>query len=374
MVGYAIESEVTLAKIAIERYLKTLNFTPALLQAALYTGIFGDAYLEKRRNEIGDVVKLFAVDPRTIIINYDEYGRIIDYQQTIDGRTVGTPIKPIDIMHFRFWPIPGSPYGMSMLQPNMKTIERKKDTDEAIFNSVKRHAFRKMVVTVGDKDDGQIPPDDIMDDITEKLEDINEINEFVVPWMIKIDTIDEKGIQGIEELYGYFLSQLVTGLMCPEEALGQSKNASEATSRVKSILYERMITANQFAIADVVREDLINEYLLLYSKQNADFIDKMTGQPIRVEMKFNSASEEDEAMKAKWLGNFMRGFPEGTKPLSINEMRFILGFAPVHGEEYDSLSYKPPSNGEPNTVNQPNVVKPSNNGIKEENGQSNTQV
>lgn len=325
MVGYNVYSDNKQAEDLISRTCDYLGLSRVLLEATLNVLIFGDAYLEKRRIRRGDVVKLFPVNPQTMIINYNQFGEVISYQQEIDGRKVGSEVKPEDIIHIRFFPIPGSPYGVSLIEPNIDIIDMKQGTNEALYNAIRRHGTRKLVVTVGDEKDGQLPPTAVMDDIKTKLEDINEINEFIVPWMIKFSTIDEKGIQGIEEYYNYFLTQLVTGLMCPEEALGLGKGSTEATARVKAILYERMIKAYQLVLSETMREDLFNEILL-----RNNMVDQ-NGLPVRVTLYFNSVTEADEAEKAKWLGNIISAFTGTQLPFTRNEIRKHLGFPPIPG-------------------------------------------
>jgi len=229
MVGYNIESDDEEAKKLIQNLCDNIDLEDALLEATLYALIFGDAFLEKRHTTGGGISRLYSVDPKTMIINYDKYGNIISYQQEIDGRKVEKEIKPEDIIHIRFLPIPGSPYGVSLIEPNIDIIDRKVSVEEAIYNSMRRHGIgHKWVLYVGTEKDGQTPPDATMDNIAKKLEDINEMNEIVLPWFMKLETIDEEGIEGVEEYYDYFQTQLVVGLMCPEEALGQGKGSTEA--------------------------------------------------------------------------------------------------------------------------------------------------
>jgi len=341
MVGYNIESEVPEAKLSIEMLCKDIDLKNALLEACTHVLIFGDAFLEKRRYKDGTVSHLFPVDPQTIEIKYDNYGRITGYQQEINGQK-GPMLKPEDILHFRFYPIPSSPYGLSLIEPNLSAIERKRATDTAIGNVMPRHGLKKLLIKVGNKEDGQIPPPEVMDAIRDKLEDLTEINEIVVPWVIDVSTIDEGGIQGIEEYYNYFLSQVVTGLMCPEEALGLGKGTTEATARTKAILWERMLKAYQHTFSETLRQDLFNEHLL-----NKGFKQQGSEAPIYADIKFESVTEEDQALKAKWLGNLLRGFPEGKLPFTLNEVRGIVGYSPRKDMEDVVENVSPPPEAAP---------------------------
>jgi len=334
MVGYNLIAEDEDAKKLIKNFFDIINIERMARQSTLYTLIFGDSFTEKVYNKGKDISRLKVIDSRTMLINSDEYGDVQSYQQEISGKKQPI-IKTEYIMHLRFFEIPGSPYGVSLIAPNKDTIDRKVSTDEALFNAIKRHGTLKWVATVGSEKDGQIPPDSVMDNIKEELEDITEKNEFVVPWFIDLKTIDEQGIEGVEEYFNYFQTQLVIGLLCPEEALGLGKGSTEATARIKAIMYERMIKAFQHELENTIREELINPTL----EKNGFDINT-------VHIKFNQVTEEDEALKAKWLGGLLRGFRDQDIPFTRNEIRSFFGLEPREDME-DVPKTKPKEDEEP---------------------------
>lgn len=249
MVGYHLISDDDEAKKEVQKFLDRIDFEKVSRQATLNTLIFGDGFIEKVYTKKEDVSRLKSIDPRTMIINSDEYGDITSYQQELSGRKQ-PEIDPQYIIHLRFFEIPGSPYGLSLIAPNKDTIDRKVSTDEALFNAIKRHGTLKWVASVGSEKDGQIPPDSVMDDIKEKLEDIESKNEFVVPWFIDLKTIDEQGIEGVEEYFNYFQTQLVIGLLCPEEALGLGKGSTEACYDEKTEVLTKRGWINHLDLTD----------------------------------------------------------------------------------------------------------------------------
>jgi len=369
MVGYNITSKNPEAKNLISDSCDMLNLEESLWEATRDSLVFGDSFIEKRRNRKGDVVKLKPVDPRTIVINYNQYGDIESYKQVIGGKTVNPKIPKEDIIHFRFLPIPGSPYGVSLIEPNVEVIKRKVSVEEALFNAMKRHGTGKWVLYVGNEKDGQIPPDSVMDSIAEKLEDINDLNEVVLPWFMHLETIDEKGIEGVEEYYDYFQTQLVVGLMCPEEALGQGKGSTEATARVKSVMYERMIKSYQRRLSKILHDELFEEILLKQGFKNETYPD----YAIKVTLEFNSVTEEDEALKAKWWSNIIRSF-RGDIPLTGNEFRTVFGFPTMDGldklmtnqsdsDEEPEEEEEEPEEEEPKEVNTEEVYDEETNGV-----------
>lgn len=266
----------------------------------------------------GYISYLKTVSPITMIANQDKYGNIESYQQKIQGVPSKTILAKEEIIQLNFFPQLDSPYGISMIGPSKNTIERKIGVDEALYNAIIRHGTSKFVITVGTKD--EIPPKALFDKIKTDLEDISSKNEFIVPGPISMDTIDEKGVPGVEEYASTFQEQLIVGLMCPEESLGLGKGGTEATSKVKEIMFERFIKSIQHKLATKLRVELINQILI----ENG-FEENI------VHMKFNSVTDADEASKAKWIGNLLRGFPEGKKPITINEVRAAFDYPDIDG-------------------------------------------
>jgi len=97
-------------------------------------------------------------------------------------------------------------------------------------------------------------------------------------------------------------------------------NSTEATSKVKEIMYERFIKSIQHKISMKIKKELINPILEENGKE-----------PNLVTMRFNSVTDSDEAVKAKWMGNLLRGFPEGNGPFTINEIRAVFDYDPIEG-------------------------------------------
>jgi len=331
MVGYNLVSDDSKARLFIQRYLDALDLDAVLLDNVVYTLIYGDSFIEIVRNSSEDITDLKTVDPITMVVNYDKFGMVTGYQQKIQGQLQKTILKPGDIMHLKFFSNPSNPYGMSIIQPSMDTIDRKIQTDDALANAILRHGTSKYLVKVGTEED--IPDSEVFTDIKNELEDITSTNEFIVPALIDITTIDEKGVQGVEEYSSLFQTQLVIGMLCPEEALGLGKGSTEATATVKQIMYERFIRSIQFKLSTQIKNEIINPIL-----------EKNGFKKNIVKLRFNSVTDSDEAVKSKWLGNLLRGYPQGKHPFTINEVRSMFGYPPIKGG--DVLSHTTPEEGD----------------------------
>jgi len=329
MVGYHIESDNLDARKLIETWCRKVNLDEHLLSNTVYALVLGDAFIEIVSNRKGSVTRLKDVDPKTMEIEDDKYGIVQGYLHKV-GMAEPKKIKKEIICHIKLFSDPTEQYGISIIEPNKEAIDRMIRSDQSISNATIRHGTTKTVFTVGTEKDGQIPPIEVLEKIEKEVEDIDEKNELIVPWNVKVSTIDESGVPGVEQYFKYFQSKVVIGLLCPEEALGLGTGGTEATSKVKALLYERMIKSFQMRLAKIVEEQLFNKVL---ESEGYD--------PDIVSIKFRGITDEDEAMKAKWMGNFIRGFRSSKyKPLTINEMRREMGFKPLDVPEANTIIYE----------------------------------
>jgi hypothetical protein len=327
MTGYIVDSNDTKALDLIKRFCVKVDIDEVILESTVNALVLGDAFIEIIYNKKGEPTRLKNVDPRTMTIKYDDHGDIEKYIQEVNHEKV--ELTPEYMCHIKLFNRPDSPYGISIIEPSLETIKKKVRTDTAIANSIIRHGLAKYLVTVGQVGDKELPPDSVLTQIKADLKDIDEKNEFIVPWNVKIESIDSEGVKGVEEYYSYFQTQMVIGLLCPEEALGMGQGSTESTATVKAVLYERMINSFQNKISRTIERDIFNHVLL---KNNFE-IDS-------VDLVFSGVTEQDEAMKAKWFGDMFKGFRTSTiKPFTINEVRGIFGKKPFDIPEANTLFY-----------------------------------
>ena len=306
----------------VQSFVDKVDLNSILLESAQHALIFGDAFVEIIYNKGGEITGLKVVDPKTMFIDYDKYGRVRFYYQEIEGEK-GPNIDPKYIMHIRFFPIPGEPYGLSLIAPSYSTIKKKAETEEAIANSIIRHGFPKWKVVIDTKDGKEIPPDTVLDSLKDDFTNINEKTEFILPDIIDIVPLDSKGVEKVEEYYNYFQELLVVGMMCPQEVLGLGSNSTEATSRVRAIMYERMIKSFQNYMARAVEINIF---------------DRITGIPGEVRMRFKGTTEVDEARRAEWIARLMGAYKsDDQKPFTKNEIRQMFGFHPLDKFEEDKI-------------------------------------
>ena len=131
--------------------------------------------------------------------------------------------------------------------------------DDALFHAVSRH-IAKYHVKIGTPED--LPPKAVFTDMKSELEDLEAQNEIITTGLVDIKTIDERGVQGVSEYAGTFEDKSLIGMMIAPEAVGRGQNSTEASARVREILYERFIRGLQVKIANRINHDLINQILV----------------------------------------------------------------------------------------------------------------
>ena len=329
MSGYDILTSNEDMRLLLEQFRLDVDLDTKLLDAVIYCLVFGDAFIERIFNKKEDkLLDVKVVNPITMKIEYDKYGRVTGYRQVINGQE-GDLIDTKYIAHFRFFPDPTSPYGISIITPSIDTLKRKVRTDKAIVNAIIRHGTPKYVVSIGSDKIAEPIPESVFEQIKQELRNITEKNEIIIPWTVNVETIDERGIPGVEEYFNYFQTQLIVGLLCPEEALGLGRGSTEATAYIKAVMYERMIKSFQLKLASFLVREIFKPFLQGYGYKEEDMRD--------LRVVFRSVTDEDEAMKAKWLGNLLRGYKDEPKPFTINEIRSMFGFPPFTEEQMKKL-------------------------------------
>jgi len=322
MTGYQISTDKANVKQIIQQTLDVINFDVVLLDAITHSFIYGDAFIEIVYSGKNNIVNLKLVDPSTMHIDVDKYGIVKSYHQEIQGKKLPN-LKPEQIIHLRMFPKASSPYGISLIEPNKQNIDRNAGVNNAIYNAILRHTA-KYLVKVGTPED--LPPPEVFTDIKKELEDIESKNEIITTGLVDITTIDERGVQGVEAYLKAFITQLITGLIIPGEALGLGEGSTEATAHVKQIMYERKIRSFQLRIAKQIEKELINQILISNGME-----------PYIAHIKFNSVTTADEEGYAKWYGNLLRGFKNCKLPFSYNEIRQSFHLPPINETWADEL-------------------------------------
>jgi len=322
MTGYTLHGDKKYVE-RVRDFLRRVDLEGVLLDNTIFALVFGDAFIEIIYDKKVPW-DLKTLDPRYINIEWDPKGVIEKFQQKMGGKVLAE-LDEDEIIQIGFFPIPGSPYHMSLIEPSIEIVKRKLRADEAISSAIDRHGVIKWHVIVNSKGElgyvgEDLPTKEVLEEIGKKFEDLKHHNEIVTADIIEIKPLDAKGVENVEEYYNYFQSSLVTGLMCPQEVLGIGSQSTEATASVRQIFFERMIRTFQHRLAKIIEKKLF---------------DRITGVPGAVKIKFRGTTEIDEAKKSEWISRIMNGLADitkaysgkeggGEKPYTAKEMRKII--------------------------------------------------
>jgi len=336
MPGWRLESDNEQAKEYVEKYCIDTNLIEdKIFRTVRDALIFGDGIGENVFKN-GELVANYARDPTTFEFKVDNKGIIKGIVQVIDGKEYGPILKPEQIFHVKFFERPDSPYGMSIIEPAFDTIIRKAKVDEGTAEAMVRHGHPKMVIYLLGVKDGEtpVPTTEEINKIKTKLKDLNAKNEIILPDTYKIETIDTKGIERVEDYFSYFTQMLTSSFLVPEEALGLGKNVTEATSSTKIVMFERFIYSLQRKLSSIIEEQIFSHLL------------KNKFPDTKVHIKFRPITDKDEVLKARWISSLLAAYRNSDKmPLTINEIRDKFDLPPLPDGDDVKLNVNKQENG-----------------------------
>ena len=313
---WKIRCEDAELKETVEEFCYNTDFNSVVIEVVRDCLIFGDSFIEKVRNTAGDFIELRVRDPRTFQIQVDSHGDIDHYLQVVKVEEGDEEIelKPEEVVHYQLFSRPDSPYGLALIDPSKDTILRKTLADEGISAAIDRHGYPKfhIILKTPPGFETELPTSGEIDTISSDFKNINAKNEIVTTELIEIKALDVKGVENVEEYFGYFQSSLTCGMLVPQEVLGLGSGSTEATARVRRLMFEKMVKGFQHKLARRTEIDVFKEFSG----------DKKTPRLI-----FADVVPEDDAIVADILKKMM---PKDDifGVLSRDEIRERLGYPP----------------------------------------------
>ena len=312
---WKVRCEDATVKETVENFCYDTDFNSIIIEVVRDCLVFGDSFVEKVRNTAGEFVELRVRDPRTFQVQVDQHGDIDHYLQVVkvEGGDEEIELKPEEVVHYQLFSRPDSPYGLALIDPSKDTILRKTLADEGISAAIDRHGYPKfhIILKTPPGFETELPTSGEIDTISSDFKNINSKNEIVTTELIEIKALDVKGVENVEEYFGYFQSSLTCGMLVPQEVLGLGSGSTEATARVRRIMFEKMVKGFQHKLARRTEIDVFKE-----------FSDDKTPRLI-----FADVVPEDDAIVADILKKMM---PKDDifAVLTRDEIRERLGYPP----------------------------------------------
>jgi hypothetical protein len=254
-----------------------------------------DGYQEIVDGRGGAKVGLLYRNPSNWRTDYDQYGLVSGYTQTITNGLVFNkeyPFKPNQIFHTQMIPGLREGVGVSLIDRAIDEIKRDSLIAQGTANAIERHGTPKWWARVGVS--GSPVASSILDTICRKLEDLNSKNDIATQYDTQIQSLDTAGVGNIQAYQDFSLVRLTGAMGVPGELLGFRQGTSDntAVSRIGAFL-QKCDTFNQrFARA-----------------LNIQVFDQVTGKSGAAKIKFNSVMPSQQAEMAAWIVNLIKANP-----------------------------------------------------------------
>ena len=262
--------------------------------------IFGDCWNELIYDKDGKkIVDLDSIDPKKmdyaknsmqkIVLNKDM--NPVGYTQTLPPMSMTNIeqkfkppenvmlksnqiyIPPNRISHFKLYTVGDGFYGIGLIEPVYKISQSKIEMERALANAIWRVGFPNIVAYVGDKDHDPRPEQ--VKNVWDKIKDTNYKHGFAFPHYNKIEFLQAKHPEKLQEYLSYWIDQEVTGTGLPRAiATGSGQTTS------------RQILAKQIFVSKLTLKDIV--------KRTVRGIERKIFKPISEQQKFK------EVPKIEW--------------------------------------------------------------------------
>lgn len=284
-------------------------------QGILSAKLAGDAYQEIILTKDGkDIWGIVTRDPSMFDKEVDDRDQVLRYIQYVP-RTGGTgeepnPIEGDRIINLMTDCIPGSVYGQSIWDRAEDNINQDCDIIESVVKAMHRHGTPKTAWQLGSEENRASDSD--IKDFRKEVEEMDAKTDFVVTHDTKPVSMDTQGINNVDVYSNVSLQRLACAMGVPEEMAGLGRGSTEATATVRMDTFLKRVVAIQQVVART------------YSRK---LIDRITGQPGKVWIEFNSVKPEDWLKIAEGISKLRSGIdPDAI--IDANESREKVGLPP----------------------------------------------
>lgn len=296
---------------------EAVDFNSIIWQGIVDCIVYGDAFQEIIMNRgDSDIVDILPRLASTFTVDHDDFGVVTGYRQKI-GDDAAIPLKPDQIVHIRIYPVAGSMYGQSIIGRAYDDVIRDAETAESTKVAIKRHAYRKYHVQVGQP--GELLDQSIIDNVRSEFQKIESKNDFVTNRDVEINGLDVGGLGGVKEYSDWTITRLCAAMGVPEEILGLGRGSTEATANVRMKAFYKKIGTIQRIVARTYEIAIF---------------DRITGIKGSVKLVFNDLDPENEAAQAGWISGMMKVTP--LDPFAVLPREWIQKHFDIDPEAYET--------------------------------------
>lgn len=288
----------------VEAQLAALDIESSMWQGIVDSLVFGDAFQEivTGRGQYADTI--LAIQPRPakmFDIVSDEHGIKTGYKQYLDpdGRKY-IPLELDQILNISLFHIGGSVYGTSLINSAKDDIDRDVKMIESLVSAIERHGHPRYHAKVGKE--GEDPGQPALDAVADQLHDLKSSTELATCHDVEITALDASGVGNTKAYSDLTMGRMACALGVPLDVMGITEGSNRSTATVRQQVFEMKISTIQRRTESIY---------------NPQIVDRLTGRPGAVKIKFNDISPEDELREIEYVAKVLNADP--ISPIASHE-------------------------------------------------------
>jgi len=280
----------------VEARLDELDIEGSLWQGIVDALVFGDAFQELATgmgDMDGEIVAILPRPAKMFDIVTDSAGVPAGYVQYYGERQDQKIQLSLNrILHVSLFHVGGAKYGMSLINSAKDDIDRDARMIDSLTDAIERHGHPRYHARVGRE--GEDPGPQALDAVADQLHELNSKTELATCRDVEIVSLDAAGVGNTKLYSDLTLGRMACALGVPLDVLGVTEGSNRSTATVRQDVFENKI--------GMVHRRLERIY-------NAQLIDRLSGVPGAVKLKFNDVSPEDELKEAEYVAKVLQADP-----------------------------------------------------------------
>lgn len=280
----------------VEAQLAALDIESSMWQGIVDSLVFGDAFQEivTGRGQYADTI--LAIQPRPakmFDIVSDEHGIKTGYKQYLDpyGRKY-IPLELDQILNISLFHIGGSVYGTSLINSAKDDIDRDVKMIESLVSAIEHHGHPRYHAKVGKE--GEDPGQPALDAVADQLHDLKSSTELATCHDVEITALDSTGVGNTKAYSDLTMGRMACALGVPLDVMGITEGSNRSTATVRQQVFEMKVSTIQRRTENIY---------------NPQIVDRLTGRPGAVKIKFNDISPEDELREIEYVSKVLNADP-----------------------------------------------------------------
>jgi len=280
------------------------------------------------------VAGYFLVPAETVRFKRDEFGKIVKYQQELQGK-VEKEFRPEDVIHFYFDKRPGYSVGTPSLVPVKDDIRALRRIEENIELLVYQHLFPLFHYKVGTQDapaavfpDGSTEIDIVKTEVSQMPSDgcwVTPERHEIVPLQVS------SGPVAVDKVVEHFKQRIFTGLGVSSVDMGEGGTANRSTAQTMSRNLIDDTKADQKEFGAQFYALVIQELLMESTFPESTLLEEEN----MVKLKFKEIDMESRQAKENHAVDiFLKN------AITHDEMRQMIGLEPYQGDGWPTANNK----------------------------------